>query len=112
MEHVELEKFRLEKGRKYSFGDEEDGVFGTIVNNGTKTLKEVEITVYFLDVSGKAISEASFWPVYTGRISFSGDNKPLKPNYVQDFGYSLKDHVPTGWSGRVRAKISDIEFDD
>lgn len=85
------------------------GVFGEIKNLGDRTLREVEITIYFLDKDDKPIFEETYHPVLVTRFSL-GDNEPLKPNYSTKFGYS-PDNVPSDWAKKVRAKITNIEFD-
>lgn len=66
----------------------ETGVFGEIKNKGDKTLKEVEITTFCLDKEGKVVFEKNFHPVLVSEHSFSfREQKPLKPNYSQTFGY-------------------------
>lgn len=107
IKQVELRNFKVGIGEKY--GQRKKGVFGTIINQGDRTLNKVKITVYFLDKSGTIIGEKDFYPILVTKYS-SGDNKPLKPNYVKDFGYSIEDAAPSLWGGKVKRKISDIEF--
>ena len=110
IKNVVLKDFKVSEGTKYEFSEPEPGVFGTIVNKGNRSLTEVEITVYFLDENGTVIGEEDFHPVLVTEYSFGNDNKPLKPNYVKDFGYSVEDYAPSSWSREVRAKITNIEF--
>lgn len=58
---------------------------------------------------GCLFGEKDFHPILVTKYSI-GDNKPLKPNYVKDFGYSIQDYAPSLWRGKVKGKISDIEF--
>ncbi len=89
----------------------ETGVFGEIKNKGDKTLKEVEITTFCLDKEGKVVFEKNFHPVLVSEHSFSfREQKPLKPNYSQTFGYKLDD-APSEWSGKVRVEVTDLEFE-
>ena len=111
IKNVILKDFKVSEGKKYGFGDPVPGVFGTIVNKGDKSLKRVEITVYFLDKNGTVIGEKDFNPVLVSKYSFGDDNKPLKPNYVKDFGYSVEDSAPSSWSKKAKARITDIEFE-
>ena len=91
------------------------GVEFKIKNKGNRTLKEVKVTVYFKDASGTIIAEKTYHPVLVTKYSFSGDNKPLKPNYIwqMERGKFYKaDSVPTEWKeGAVSAKITNIEFE-
>ena len=90
------------------------GVEFKIKNKGNRTLKEVQITVYFKDAKGTIIAEMQYHPVLVTKYSFSGDNKPLKPNYIwqQERGKFYKaDSVPTEWKeGAVSANVTNIEF--
>lgn len=112
IDKITLKDFRVSEGKRYSTDDPVPGIFGTIINNGDRTLKEVEITVYFLDKDGTIIGEEDFHPVLVSEYSFGDDNKPLKPNYVKDFGYSVEDYAPSLWGGKVKGKITNIEFAD
>jgi hypothetical protein len=90
------------------------GVDFKIKNIGDKTLKEVDVTVYFKDSFGRTISEKKFYPVLVTK--FGTGNEPLKPGYIwqQEQGkfYETK-NVPSEWKeGNVEAKITDIEFSD
>lgn len=91
------------------------GVEFKLKNKGDRTLKEVEVTVYFKNANGTIIAEEDYHPVLVTKFSFSGDNKPLKPNYIwqmeQDKFYKA-DSVPSEWKeGAVSAKITNIEFE-
>ena len=92
------------------------GVNFKIKNKGDRTLSKVEVTVYFKSPDGTVIAEESYYPVLVTEESFSGDNKPLKPNYIwqQERGhfYTAK-NVPSEWKeGAASAKITAIEFAD
>lgn len=85
------------------------GIFGEIKNTGDKTLTEVEITIYFLDKNNKPIFEKTYLPVLVSDFSI-GNNKPLRPNYSEKFGYK-PDDIPSDWAQKVRTKITNIEFE-
>ena len=88
-----------------------DGVFGELKNTGNRTLDEVEITIYYLDKTGKPIYERKYSPVFVERLSFDPDTRqPLKPNYVREFGYTL--HSPSEWSGKVNVAVTKVKFAD
>jgi hypothetical protein len=92
------------------------GVEFKLRNKGNRSLRKVEVTVYFQDASGAVIAEQEYNPVLVTKYSFRGDNKPLRPNYIWQLErgefYQAKS-VPTEWKeGAVRAKITDIEFGD
>ena len=109
---VELRNFRVARGSRFGFGEPEPGVFGKIVNTGDRTLEKVVITVFFLGKEGKPIAEHDYHPVLVTKLSFGGDNTPLKPGYIRDFGYIVGDYAPSDWSGKVTGQVSDIEFQD
>lgn len=104
---LSLESLSVSRGKSY--GQEVDGVFGTVVNNGPQSLSEVTLRVYFLDDSGRRIGETDFYPVLVSRFS-SGDQSPLRPGYRKDFGYSVEKSAPSGWARKIEAEIVDIEF--
>ncbi len=89
------------------------GVEFKLKNSGDRTLKKVEVTVYFKAADGSIIAEEDYNPVLVTKYSF-GDNKPLKPNYIwqMERGKFYKaDSVPSEWKeGAASAKITDIEF--
>jgi hypothetical protein len=92
------------------------GVEFKIKNKGDRTLKEVQVTVYFKDAKGTVIAEKEYHPVLVTKYSFGGDNKPLKPNYIwqMERGKFYKaDSVPSEWKeGAVSANITNIEFSE
>ncbi len=90
----------------------EKSVFGEVKNTGDRSLKEVKIMIYCLDRDGRAVFEKEYYPVLVSDRRFSTSNdKPLKPNYSEKFGYRLDD-APSEWSGKVRVEVVDIEFGD
>jgi hypothetical protein len=109
-EYVKLRDVRTGKGQRLGFGDPEPAVFGTVVNQGGRTLTKVQVTVYFLDEHGIVIGEKDYHPVLVTTSAFSTDNTLLKPHYVKDFGYIIKDAAPSAYAGKVWAEVRDIEF--
>jgi hypothetical protein len=95
------------------FDDKVPGVSFKLKNNGNRTLKKVEVTVYFKDSNGDIIFEEDYYPVLVSEYSFN-DKKSLKPNYVWSLGdkFYKAEKVPSEWKvGAVSAKIIDIEFE-
>lgn len=90
------------------------GVEFKIKNNGNRTLKEVQVTVYFKDSKGTVIFEKKYYPVHVSEYSFSDNNKPLKPNYIWQMErgkFYTADSVPSEWKeGAVSAQITNIDF--
>ena len=85
-------------------------VKATLRNTGNRSLKRVEVTVYFLNSQGQHIAEKEYAPV--SEINFSGDAGPLKPNYVKDFGYVVDDVAPSEWAKKIDMAVSKVEFSD
>lgn len=90
------------------------GVKFKLRNRGDRSLKLVEVTVYFQDGNGTTISEEKYFPVNTS--SWMEPGKPLKPQYVWQMErgefYSAK-NVPDEWQeGKATAKITKIEFEE
>ena len=104
---LSLEGVRVAQGER--FGQAVDGVFGTLVNNGTQSLRVVRVRFYFLDADGRRVGEKEFAPILVTEFSF-GDNTPLRPGYRKDFGYNVEEDAPSGWAKRVEAEIVDVEF--
>ena len=105
-----LEGVEVAPGKRY--GRTKTSVFGTIVNNGSKTLDEVTIRIYFLNSVGQRIGEKDFIPVLVTKDYSMGDNTPIRPAYRKDFGYLIEDDAPSGWSKQIEAEIFDIRFSE
>ncbi|MBU6955620.1 DUF6694 family lipoprotein [Hahella sp. HN01] len=86
----------------------------SLKNTGNRSLDKVEVVVYFQDKSGNTIYEKDFLPVLVSRYSFSGDNKPLKPGYIQEMEkgkYYTIDSALSEWEeGKATIKVTDIKF--
>jgi len=90
------------------------GVNFKIKNKGERTLKELEVTVYFKDSNGTIIFEEDFHPVFVSKYSFGRNDKPLKPNYIwqmEERKFFQAKSVPTEWlEGSISVRITNIEF--
>jgi hypothetical protein len=79
------------------------GVFlisGKVTNSGDRTLKQVEISIYFLG-KDTIVSESSF-PAIRESI--------LSPKESGSFSYKVE-RIPDGWmEGKIRASVTDIVF--
>jgi len=82
-------------------------VFGTIKNTGNKTIKMLDITIYFLDKSKRRIGEKEAGVV--NAYSLFDKSGPLKPNYVRDFGVIVGDATPANWNGKVEIEVKRID---
>ena len=79
--------------------------YGTIKNAGDKTIVKLTLAVYYFDKNGRCIAEGTISPILGTRD---------KPNSVEP-GSSKVFIVPAintnpEWSGRIKEKVSDIEF--
>ena len=82
-------------------------IYGTIKNNGDKRIIKLQLTVYYFDKGGKLIAEGSIWPILGNKAKLDS----IKPDSSRDFQFLVTGTVP-GWSGKIRAKVSDVEFAD
>ena len=87
----------------------ETGVFGEVKNNGERTLKTIEVTIYCLGHEGKPIFEKTYDPVLVSEFGFSESSEPLKPSYSRKFGVKLDD-APSDWNKKVSVKVTRVEF--
>lgn len=102
---IEVRDIQIDTGHIFS----NINVLGEIKNNGDKTLKEVEITIYCLDENDKAVYEKIQYPILDSEYSSINVRAPLKPNYSRKFDYNL-DEAPSDWSKKVMIKVTNIEF--
>jgi len=113
LELVELYGVKSQYYKTYS-DDRVPGVEFKLKNKGDRTLKTVQVTVFFKNEDGTVIAEEKYHPVLVSKYSIGRKNKPLKPNYIwqmeRDKFYVAKS-VPTEWKeGAISAKITEIEF--
>jgi hypothetical protein len=89
----------------------EPGVFGELKNTGDRTVKTVDVTIYFLDKNGNVVAEKEHSPIFQTEYNFGGnDSSPLKPNHSRKFGYKADD-APSDWARKVKAKVTKVELD-
>ncbi len=104
---ISLNNIKVFDYKEYSFSNSVKALKGSVVNNGSKNLSDVELIVYFYDNKGNIIGETTFHPLVGG---FFEGNTVLKPNYVKDFGYKLEKYAPSSWSGKIKVEVIDITF--
>ncbi|MGA1823305.1 MAG: hypothetical protein ACMUIP_01485 [bacterium] len=92
------------------------GVKFKIKNKNNRTLKKVEVTVYFKDRAGKTIAERTFYPLTKSKYTLRGETKPLKSNGIWQMergDFFTVDSIPRTWKeGAVFAKITNIEVEE
>jgi len=112
--HLDLYEFQ---SRYYTtvLDERVPGVEFKLKNRGNRTLKFVEVTVFFKDGSGRVISEEDYHPVLVSDSSFT-PGKPLKPGYIWHMErgkFYQAPLVPDEWQeGSAEAKITALEFAD
>ena len=79
--------------------------YGTIKNAGDKTIIKLSLAIYYFDKNGRCIAEGTISPILGTR------DRPnsVKPSSSKDFKLPVMNTNP-GWSGRIKEKVSDIEF--
>jgi hypothetical protein len=84
-----------------------------VKNNGTKTLKRLDLTIEYLDADGIALDRkewpvtAEWWPV-----PIEEEHKtPIKPGDSRVWWWTTGD-MPAGWSKQVRVYPSRVNFAD
>lgn len=112
MANLELRNLSVGKGKKYLFGGPNPGIFATLMNKGNRTLKEVEITIYFFNRKGAIASEKKLYPVSVSKYRPGRDNDPLGPHNAKKVGYLVKDFAPTSWAGKVQMRVTHIVLSD
>jgi hypothetical protein len=110
MANLEIRSLTVGKGKKYLFNSPNPGLFATLMNNGNRTLNEVQITVYFYNDKGAIVSEKKLYPVSVSKYRTGRDNDPLKPQTAKKVGYLVKEFAPSSWAGKVQMRVTDIIF--
>ena len=79
--------------------------YGTIKNGGDKTVIKLTLTIYYFDKNGQRIAEGTISPI----LGTKDKPNSLKPAGSQEFKLPIMNANPE-WSGRIKHKVSDIEF--
>lgn len=93
------------------------GVHFDLKNNGDKTLKYVEVTVYFLNKHEKPFDEASFVFVDSS-IGFSFENDiaiPILAHKVKNMGennFFIVDKPLKEWTGQALYHVTEVKFSE
>ncbi len=106
--NLELKSLAVGRGDKYQFGSPNPGIFATLINKGNRTLKEVEITIYFYNSKGAIASEKKLYPVSVSKYRPGRDNDPLGPKKKKQIGYLVKEFAPPTWAGKIQMKVTNI----
>lgn len=82
-------------------------VYGTVNNAGNKLIIRLQLSVYYLDKNSRIVAEGSMWPI----SGTKGNPNSIKPKSSKDFKLPIS-FVNPEWAGRIKTKVSDIEFLD
>jgi hypothetical protein len=110
MASLELKGLTVGKGKKFVFGSPNPGLFATLTNKGNRTLKEVEVTVYFYNGKGAIVSEKKLYPVSVSKYRPGRDNDPLNSKKSKKIGYLVREFAPPSWAGKVQMRVTGIKF--
>ncbi len=110
LNHMEILNFRVRPDDRRSGPG--TSVSGSILNNGHRTLRLVEITIYFTSSDGKVVANKLFRPIPSTDLTYHSEAGHLRRGAVREFGYILDDRVPSTWSGRGHALITQIEIEE
>lgn len=90
----------------------EPGATFKLRNKGSRTLNNVEVTIFFKDANDSRITEHKVYPI--NKLRASEKDWILKPNYVWQLNqgeYWAASHVSEDWKeGNVDIEITNIEF--
>jgi hypothetical protein len=79
-------------------------------------LGKVSVTAYFPDKDGKVVFEKDYSPILVIKRDFSpvmgGNNDPLKPGYIREFGYVIEDCPSECVPQNVRVEVTTVKFSD
>ena len=84
------------------------GVFGEVVNSSSEALRMVRVLFEFLDSAGNAVEERAWTPIFSG-ANTTPPSQPLPPGQRRRFGMRAED-VTGVWTGRVRARVTEVEI--
>lgn len=110
LSNIELSQVKggMAKGTLTCYDHECPALWGKIKNNGDRVVSRLIVTAYFPDSSGKVIYEKAYPAISVG--GFMGTDSPLRPGYVKEFGYVVKDCPSECVPDRVRVSVTDLEF--
>lgn len=85
-----------------------------VKNEGDRPLQRVEVTVYFPDKDGNVVFEKRYSPVLANSGGYGsilgGNNDPLKPGYIREFGYVVDDCPTECVPKDVRIAVTNVSF--
>ncbi|MEW5978239.1 MAG: hypothetical protein AB1898_20780 [Acidobacteriota bacterium] len=83
-------------------------VRGVLLNRGNQTLTAVELSVHFLDATGKPIHEEKNYPIYVSEFSQTAGGRALGPFQSLRFAFKVP-ACPGNWQpGRIHAEVSKV----
>jgi hypothetical protein len=110
-QHMTVKDARIGEGRQSTDGTPAiRALYGLVVNDGGRDVKQVSIQAELLDADGKPVAAAEYVPVMAtrdGKVDAAG---LLKGHSERSFGYSIEQIAPKGWTGTVRVTVTHIEL--
>lgn len=89
LQNIQLTPGRVEAAQNF-LNHTVTSVYGSVTNNGKKTVRDLEINLTFSDIEGKPIEQRTATPI-------GKDDPPLKPGETRPFQLSF-DQVPDTWN--------------
>jgi tetratricopeptide (TPR) repeat protein len=109
LNNVEVVGFRATKGTGRAASS---SVTGRLLNNGHRTLSLVEVTVQFLSAGDSVVAERTFRPIPATEVMYRDEERSLRKGGLKEFGFIVEGALPREWSGKARAYVSKIEFEE
>jgi hypothetical protein len=109
LNNVEVVGFRATKGTGRASSA---SVTGRLLNNGHRTLSLVEVTVQFLSASDSVVAERTFRPIPATEVMYKDEERSLRKGGLKEFGFIVEGALPREWTGKARAYVSKIEFEE
>ena len=100
----------MSKGTLTCYDHECPAVWGKIKNTGDRTVSRVVVTAYFPDSTGKVVFEKEYPALSTGALM--NNDSPLRPGYIKEFGYVVKDCPSECVPESVRVSVTGVELID
>lgn len=105
-----LAKIRIQNGRWEESSDGQIRIDGELRNEGSRTLRNVTITIQLLDRRKNPIFKKDYDAVLSGGAIRGFNNKSLEPGEVREFGYVLLSS--RDWNREVNVFVTNVEFED
>ena len=88
------------------------GFTADFTNNGTETIRFLQVTVSFLDKDGKSLGTDK-WPLVASQFPVPMEEEkkvPVKPGETRTWAWTTGD-IPEGWANKISIKPTSISFE-